>query len=111
MARTGSKADRRHHYARVKKRRANYWGWGKHRPLGPMPPRTLGRVARTPKPCSASNCSCCYWGKFDPLLVDLKHTVKWKESYREYMITTGEDHDSRTRSAGGDGQDSDSEDQ
>lgn len=44
---------RRHHIARLKKKRAGYWGLPKEL----RSPRILGILASTPKPCSCFMCS------------------------------------------------------
>lgn len=56
-----TRAQRRHHRARLKKARKAYWGFGfcggggclsrEH-----MDPRRLGMVINTPKPCSCATC-------------------------------------------------------
>lgn len=49
-----SKAERRHHRERLKKKCKNYWGLGNHReaPTG----RMLGILVNTPKRCSCFMC-------------------------------------------------------
>lgn len=53
-----SRALRRHHRARLKKARKNYWsaniGMGEYR--RPLSPRLLGMVLATPHPCSWHCC-------------------------------------------------------
>jgi len=53
-----SRAQRRCDYARLKKVRANYWGYGTSSYLGDryMQPRTLGLSINTPSPCSCWMC-------------------------------------------------------
>ena len=63
MFKNMSRAIRRHHRARLKKNRKNYWGFGKFGWRGygteeivEMSPFQAGSVARTPKPCSCYMC-------------------------------------------------------
>lgn len=57
-------AQRRHHYRRLKIKRATYWGYGQEAVLGcatnqddnDMTPKQLGLVVATPHPCSRACC-------------------------------------------------------
>ena len=58
-----SRAIRRHHRARLKKNRKNYWGYGNQgwrsyceHGIIEMPPEVASSVTRTPTPCSCYMC-------------------------------------------------------
>lgn len=55
-----SRAERRHHYARLKKARKGYWGFGRESygrgPNTCITPRQLGILVNTPEMC---NCKMC----------------------------------------------------
>lgn len=90
-----SRALRRHHRQRLKKARINYWGYGKHPGSLVMPDRVQGMVVNTPRVCSPNNCACCFMAHKDGTFQNMFINLISKESYREYMNTTGEIHDSR----------------
>ena len=52
-----SRSIRRHHAARLKKARKNYWG------ATGLEPRRLGIALNTPHPCSCW--TCCNWRETD----------------------------------------------
>lgn len=63
MFKNMSRAERRHHRARLMKTRKNYWGygnqgWRSYCQDAPeeMSPAMVGTVARTPTPCSCYMC-------------------------------------------------------
>lgn len=62
--RNSNRAERRHHIARLKHNRRNYWGYPNRwidnhgLPVGPQPmdARQLGRVVQYPQACSCPGC-------------------------------------------------------
>jgi len=60
MFKNMSRAERRHHRARLKKNRRNYWGYGRQGwnifDIKEMSAYQAGVVTRTPTPCSCYMC-------------------------------------------------------
>ena len=84
-----SRAQRRHDYARLKKKRQYYWGYGRYGfrfadETVYMPPRTLGFLVRTAKPCSCEMCrnERNSWYSDNPLTLQER---KAEDSYKEQI--------------------------
>jgi hypothetical protein len=93
-----NRAVRRHHVARLKHKRRNYWGWDRRQSTPfdqvpqapePMPVALLGKIVATPQMCSCLGC-----GNQRHNTAGWTPTVqerRWLDQYREQLEEVEED--------------------